>query len=186
MINIYWNTAHDGNVNHSEEIPHLGLIPFGRLHHYLISAETWFNLMKLGRHPSNILSPGVKHTVIPRPLLGQRTASRSLKVCRRAAVAVGLGRRARRRRGLSPGWLIKADIWMEMSKVAGLLSVITKPPPPPPLSSSQCWSRAQSVPLNLRQQVWQPKHLYSHRLRNVPVESNLGRCFPLLHRVRPV
>lgn len=26
MINIYWNMAHDGNVNHLEEIPCLRLI----------------------------------------------------------------------------------------------------------------------------------------------------------------
>lgn len=83
MINIYWNMAHDGNVNHLEEIPHLWLIQFGRLRRYLISAENWFSLMKLGRHPSNILSPG--GTVIPQPPLAQRMAPSSLEFCRRAA-----------------------------------------------------------------------------------------------------
>lgn len=124
MINIYWDMTYDGNVNQSEEIPCPLLIQF-RLPNRLRSLQKLFNLMKLWWHSSNILSL-YRNTYcnFSAVSLPKDTALfESLLVC---CVWWWLLADTWDGEGLSLRWLIKADIWMEMSWVGGLISVITE------------------------------------------------------------
>ena len=126
-------------------IPWLLLIQF-RLPNRLISSQKWFNLMKLWWHSSNILSlywsAYCNFSILRLPV--DRALFESLLVC---CVVCWVLADAWDGGGLSLRWLIKADIWMETSKVGGLISVITR----------RCRAIVQYIEFNLHK-VFQQSH----------------------------